>query len=176
MVNINEMNEDQLWAMRKAIFGFMIDKNVQRDVAVQVLSQCANALKDSALVEAIAKIAGYELEGYRVDAALEIYYDVKKDDRDLGYISKGWTDPGFRIGEFLIFDSDAIHKFRMNSDSILNICSSQLVSCGARLENDELILELTIPIYEGGLNPQTMKAAFDHLAICTNQVKEMVSK
>ncbi len=133
MVDMNESDEQRLWNIRRAIFDYLMTNQVPRSIAERLLSQCSAALRDSDLVETVAKTAGFILSGYKTDAALELYYDVRQGERNVGYISKGWTDPGFRLGEFLIFKPDAIQKFRAGSDSILNLCSSQLVSCGARL-------------------------------------------
>jgi hypothetical protein len=35
-------------------------------------------------------------------------------------------------------------------------------------------LDLTIPVYEGGLNAQTFQAAFENLSQCAGRIKEMM--
>ena len=174
MVAENKSENERFWGLRRAIYDHLLKSQVSRTMAERILSQCAAGLRDTDLVETVARTAGFVLSGYNADSALEFYYDVKQGERNVGYISKGWTDPGFRIGEFLNFNAEAIQKFRAGSDSILNLCSSQLVSCGARFDHDGLVLDLTIPIYEGGFNAQTMKAAFDHVSKCADTIREIV--
>ncbi len=67
-----------------------------------------------------------------------------------------------------------MRRFRVQSDRVLNICATQVVACGTTIESDELVLDLTIPVYEGGLNPKTFDAAFDHLVACTRRVREVL--
>jgi hypothetical protein len=164
----------EMWELRKALVGFLQQRGVPQDVAEKLLSQCATALRDSALVEAIARTIGFTLSGFRSDDGLALYYDVAKGDSELGYISKGWDDPGFRIGEILTFPADAIEDFRGRSDVILEICASQLVALGARSNEAELQLDLTIPIYAGGLNAQTFQAVFENLSQCAGRIKEAI--
>ena len=164
----------ELWQLRKALLGLLQENRVPQDVAQRLLSQCGHALSDSALVEAIARTLDYGLSGFQSDEALGLYYDVARGDAELGYISKGWDDPGFRLGDILDLPPDAIEAFRQNADTILEICASQLVAVGVRSSTASFELDLTIPIYEGGLNPETFSAAFDNLSECARRVREVI--
>ncbi|MBI4833685.1 MAG: hypothetical protein HY811_02540 [Planctomycetes bacterium] len=53
-----------------------------------------------------------------------------------------------------------------------NICATQVIACGVKsTDRSELQLNLTIPIYQGGLTVITLKDALDTMKTCVTQVK-----
>ncbi|MBI4833683.1 MAG: hypothetical protein HY811_02530 [Planctomycetes bacterium] len=160
------------FSMKNEIFKLLITNNVPFEGAETILSQCLNFMKNTGKLGEVVHSLGLELSRFRQNEALEFYYDIKKDGEDLAYISKGWEDPGFRLGELIIIPFKDLNIFRQNSDKILNICSTQVIACGVNATpKSELQLDLTIPIYQDGLTAKTLKDALDTMKTCVTKIK-----
>lgn len=81
--------------LRDDIFALLNSKKVSIDKALEALSQCQAYIINRLLVESTAKECGLKLSGFLANDVLELYYDLKQGRHDVGYISKGWDDPGF---------------------------------------------------------------------------------
>lgn len=55
-----------------------------------------------ALVSRVAADAGYELANSWTDRDLKLYFDVLSGGMNIGCISRGWTDLGYRISEQIV--------------------------------------------------------------------------
>src|SRR5689334_14397645 len=54
------------------------------------------------LAQRVTTKAGYSIDNFHASDVTELYYDLFKGSEDVGCISKGWDDPGFRIGDIVI--------------------------------------------------------------------------
>lgn len=59
-------------------------------------------------IEQTAKECNLKLSGFLTNDDLELYYDLKQGCHDVGYISKGWDDPGFRVGDIIEVSKSSI--------------------------------------------------------------------
>src|SRR5688500_12325556 len=89
--------EERLHRVRAAAIEALAKLGVGRDEAINGLAACCRQLEHKALVERVVAEAGYGTSRFLWDEHMELYFDLADNDRDVGCISKGWEDHGFRI-------------------------------------------------------------------------------
>lgn len=52
------------------------------------------------LIRENAQKTKFKLTRFISSDVLELYFDILKKDKNIRYISKGWDDPGFRVGDY----------------------------------------------------------------------------
>src|SRR3972149_11231655 len=87
--------------LRDQIFEVLRNTRTTAEDDLTALLQCAAHIRNRIVVEQTAKECGLRLSGFRTNDDLELYYDLKQGRHDVGYISKGWDDPGFRVGDLV---------------------------------------------------------------------------
>lgn len=173
---IDRPSDEKREELVQEILALVAEHELSGEQAETVLLRCLSFIRDERRVDEVAKEIGLSLSGFRTDGVLELYYDIRWKDKDTGYISKGWEDPGFRIGDVIDLDYAGIEMFRRNSDKILNTCATQGVACGVNLiEGDKLELDLSICIYQEGFNAGTVRAALETFDLCVNRAKSFLS-
>ena len=112
------------------------------------------------------------LERFLSSERLELYFDILKKDKSVGYISKGWADPGFRIGEYFEMDKDD-PSFKEKFFKVFRACSTNLVSVGV-LEKIPGVpgISLEIGIYKDGFNEKVLKEAVDTLEETMDKIRQ----
>lgn len=117
---------------------------------ISLLKNCARKLK-------------IRLRGFETNCNLELYFDVYKKGRSVGYVYKGWEDPGFRIAESIELN---IHTpdFKVRFYEIFKICSNRFITMGLKKEGKEFLsIVLEIGIYKSGFNAKVFKEAIEEL-------------
>lgn len=134
----------------------------------------ASFLKNAGVLIDLVERSGLSLSNVHSERELEFYCDVSKGKRDLGYISKGWTDPGVRVGDLIYFSDSAIPKFRANIEQIVNACTSQGVAFFVRpCDSGGLEVELWTPVY-GDLNGTgNLREALKSLQACRKKIGKL---
>jgi hypothetical protein len=61
---------------------------------LDALAQCVAQIRNRMVIGGVARECGLTLAGFLTNDALELLYDIKRGRHDLGYIAKGWEDPG----------------------------------------------------------------------------------
>ena len=114
--------------LRDQIFALLNKKKASFEDALKALSQCEAHMRNRKMVEKIAKECGLKLSRFLANDELELYYELKRGRHDMGYISKGWEDPGFRIGDLIEIEKWKEESFKANATkscvSVLPIASS----------------------------------------------------
>jgi hypothetical protein len=87
--------------LRDQIFELLRKSPTSKEDDLTALLQCAAHIRNRMIVEQIAKECGLRLSDFQANEHLELYYNLKQGRHDVGYISKGWTDPGFRVGDVI---------------------------------------------------------------------------
>jgi hypothetical protein len=106
---------------------------------------------------------------------LELYYDIEKESREVGYISKGWADPGFRLGETIHVPIENLPAFEESANGILNMCATQGVTFAADSRGEEgLWIDLNTNIYQDGLTASTLDNVLHTLEYTANKIKQML--
>ena len=146
--------------------------HISMEEAEAAVARCVSFLRDKKLLEAIAREIGISLSGFRTTDVMEMYYDVGWKGMDFCSISKGWKDPGFRIGEVITLGADQIERFQQNAVNVLNTCATHGVGCGVQIaEGNKLQLDLSVCLYQEGLSATALKNAFEAFELCMNKVK-----
>ena len=119
--------------------------------------------KNKKLVKESAQKIGLKLDGFRTDSILELFYNVSSEKGNLCYVSKGWNDGGFRVGEYLEIAKDT-PNFKEKFYKIFKACSKNLISVDVRQRTPGVIgLSLEIGIYRQGFNEEVLREAIDSL-------------
>lgn len=162
--------------VRNAVFQLLGNNEVPTGVAEQALQQCLCLLRDTRQIRTLAGDLGLELSGFRWDEKLEVYYDVSHQGRDIGFVYKGWDDPGFGIGETIEIPADNMCLFWAQKDAILHPLASNGIAVTARSTPDGgYWLEMTTVIYKDGFNANTLAEALGTIAKSAAAIREMVS-
>ena len=103
------------------------------------------------------------MKGFVSNDMLELYFDVYKDNKSICYISKGWQDPGFRVGDFIEIDK-TVPGFKEKFYEIFQICSKDLISVSvSETRHKSVGMSLEIGIYSDGLNAKVLNNATETL-------------
>lgn len=140
-----------------------VENGMSEKEIVDFLQQILDQRKDVQLVKDCAKKAGLRLERFITNKALALYFDVYRGKRTVGYISKGWSDPGFRIGDIIELNK-TMPLFKGKFYDIYKICSKELISVHvSEKDKDMIIVDMEIGIYRGGLNAGVFRKAIKNL-------------
>lgn len=111
-------------SLRDQIIALLNSNKVSAERALKALSQCEAQIRNRTIVEAIAKECRLKLSRFLANDALELYYHIKRGRHDMGYISKGWDDPGFRIGDRIEIPKWKADPFKAHAYQILTFCAT----------------------------------------------------
>jgi len=143
--------------VKKRLNSWIEKQNLTEEETCSALEAILNQRKNIVLVKKNAKKAGLRLERFISNNVLEIYYDILIKDRAVGYISKGWTDPGFRVGEYFELEK-GMSSFKEKFYKIFRVCSGNLVSLSVSEKTPRKIgVSLEIAIYKNGFNDKVLK-------------------
>ena len=165
------------YSLVQNILAFLNQVGLPPEQAAGVLWRCFSHVRNKKMIEDIAGEMDLSLSGFQTNEDLEIYYDIGKGGRTIAYISKGWEDPGFRVGDTMVLDEKSLDAFRRKSDKVLNVCATQGVACGAQaVEGDKLQLDFSICIYQEGFNAPTFARALETFEMGMNKVRSLLSE
>lgn len=171
------VNEQNAYALVQNILAFLDQAGLPPEGTAGVLWRCLSYVRNKKMVEDIAREMELSLSGFQTNEDLELYYDITKAGRSVGYISKGWKDPGFRIGDIMVLDEESLDAFRRKSDKVLNVCATQGIACGAHaVEGNKLQLDFSICIYQEGFNAPTFARALETFEMGMNKVRSLLSE
>jgi hypothetical protein len=126
------------------------------------------------MVANIARECGLALAGFLTNDALELYYDIMRGRHNLGFISKGWQDPGFRIGDLVEigwWDGDVS---KANSHHTMRFCATNGIAMTIREAPIAITLELDGVIYSQGFNRETFLQTLDSLNACVEKIHALI--
>jgi hypothetical protein len=124
---------------------------------INLLERTLKQRKDILLLRRCINKLGLKLKRFLTNDKLELYFDVYRNRKNICYISKGWGDPGFRIGE-LVELNKASPNFKENFYEIFKICSRNLISIGLFEQGKNKIeISLEIGIFQHGFNEKVLK-------------------
>ena len=126
------------------------------------------------IVEDLARACGLTLAGFLTNDALELYYDIKRGRHDLGFIAKGWEDPGFRIGDLVDigwWDADLV---KANAAQIMRSCARQGIAMTIQEAPLTTTFQLDGVIYSEGFNRDTFLQTLDSLNACVGRIEVLI--
>ena len=140
------------------------------------LSQFDAPVQNRVMVEIVIAACGLELAGFLTNEDLELYYNISRGGHDMGYISKGWDDPGFRIGDLILLkEGQKDDAARACSKEILNHCAVNGIAVTAEMRDDIYELALDGVIYTEGFNKATFIKTLETLNECAEKVRALLS-
>jgi hypothetical protein len=163
-------------SLRDQIFAIFKENKVSADKAIKVLSQCFSHITNRMLVEETAKECGLRLSGFLTDDALELYYDLKQGRHEVGYISKGWDDPGFRIGEIVEIEKRKLASLKEHAFELLKFCATNGVTMTIEDRKDSIEIQMSSVIYSDGFNKKVFEQTLHHLNLCVEKAEDLIGR
>jgi hypothetical protein len=155
-------------ALASVILRAIGETDPPRGVALSALSYCRNQFENRTAVETAILVSGCTATGFLWNEDLELYYDIAKDGEEVAFISKGWDDPGFRLGELVTVSGDKIHRL----EDVKKFCATNGIVMSFQ-ENEmsdyEVVLEQVI--YSTGFDGRTFAQALSTLIECSDKLK-----
>jgi hypothetical protein len=155
--------EDDGNPLRDRIFEVLRNSRTSAEEDLTALLQCAAHIRNRIIVEQTAKECGLKLSGFRANDELELYYDLQQGRHDVGYISKGWNDPGFRVGDLVSVPRDNIGKVQANAYRLLKFCATRGVVLTVDEKPDSIELQMDFLIYSDGFNKSVFAQVLHYL-------------
>ncbi len=160
--------------IKKRLNAWIEKQNLTDKEEIKMLEAVLNQRKNIYLVRETANKAGLELKRFINNKALELYFDILNKDKSVGYISKGWDDPGFRVGEYFEIDKKD-PAFKEKFYKVFRICSSSLVNIGVSESSDKFVgMSLEIGIYSDGFNTNVLKKATQTLVRALRDINKIL--
>ena len=160
--------------LRDRIFEVLRNSRTSAEEDLTALLQCAAHIRNRIIVEQTAKECGLKLSGFRANDDLELYYDLKQGRHDVGYISKGWDDPGFRVGDLVSVPRVNIGKVQANAYRLLKFCATRGVVLTVEEKPDSIELQVDSVIYSDGFNKSVFAQVLHYLNVCVEKAEELI--
>ena len=167
MVNTSSFLRDQIFALVR-------DSTTSLEEDVQALSHCVAHIRNRTIIGDIARECGLTLAGFLTNDALELYYDIKRGRHDMGYFSKGWEDPGFRIGELVEIDPWEADILKANTPHIIRFCATNGIAMTVQETPTTITIQLDGVIYSEGFNRDTFEKTLDSLNACVEKIRTLI--
>jgi hypothetical protein len=161
-------------ALRDNIFALLQDSNTSVEEDLQALAQCTGHIRNRRIIGDLARESGLTLGGFLSNDALELYYDIERGRHNLGYIAKGWQDPGFRIGDLVEigwWDKDVL---KTNTPQIMRCCATNGITLTIQEAPLAITLQLDGVIYSEGFNRATFLQTLDSLYTCVGKIHSLI--
>ena len=128
------------------------------------------------LIESIARECGLTLARFLTNDALELYYNIKRGRHALGYISKGWTDPGFRIGDTLEIDPWEADIFKAHAAELARFCATRGMALTLEARTPMTTeIQMDGVIYSEGFNRDSFQKTLDSLNTCVEKAYTLLT-
>jgi hypothetical protein len=124
-------------------------------------------------VDGVASEAGLTLSHFLTNDALELYYAIHRGWYNVGYISKGWDDPGFRVGEVLTFQELHGVTFIWTGTEIKRYCATNGIGITFDKRGETTEVHLDGVIYHEGFNRATLLNMLESLNACVEKVNTL---
>jgi hypothetical protein len=160
--------------LRDEIYRLLHDRPTAVEEDLEALSQCEAQIRNRCVIGNIARECGLMLTGFLTNDALELYYDIKRGRHDLGYISKGWEDPGFRIGDLVDigwWDTDLV---KINTPLLMRFCATRGIAMTIQEAPLTTTFQLDGVIYSEGFNRETFLQTLDSLNTCVGKIESLI--
>lgn len=160
--------------LRDQIFALVRDSTTSLEEDVQALSHCAAHIRNRTIIGDIARECGLTLAGFLTNDALELYYDIRRGRHDMGYIAKGWEDPGFRIGDLVEIDPWEADILKANTPHIIRFCATNGIAMTVQETPTTITIQLDGVIYSEGFNRDTFLKTLDSLNACVEKIHALI--
>ncbi|HWT78312.1 MAG TPA: hypothetical protein VN648_05855 [Candidatus Methylomirabilis sp.] len=161
--------------LRQQVFALLRESTTSAEEDLEALGQCGAHIRDRMLVEIIARECGLTLVRFLTNDALELYYDIKCGRHDLGYVAKGWADPGFRIGDTVEIGPWEADIFRTHAAKLARFCATRGIALTLQTRAPmSTEIQMDGVIYNEGFNRDTFKKTLESLNACVEKIQALV--
>ena len=161
--------------LRAQIFALLNKEKASADLALKVLAQCQSHVRNRIIIGGIGKECGVRLSGFVTNEHLELYYDLIQGRHAVGYIAKGWDDPGFRIGDQVKVPQWENADMKEHLYVLLTFCATQGVSMSIGKKEGFIEIQFDSVIYSEGLNKRVFEQTLHHLQECVEKAHELIA-
>lgn len=161
--------------LRAQVFTLLNKHTVSAETALKVLTQCQAHVSNRMMIERISKECGVKLSGFRTTEHMELYYVIKQGRHDIGYISKGWDDPGFRVGEIIEVPTWENTDMKEHLYALLTFCATRGVTVTIEETKGSIELHLDSVIYSEGMNKRVFEQVLRYLQECVGKGHELIA-
>lgn len=161
-------------SLRDRILEVLGNSSTSASEDLVALLQCASQIRNRVTVLEVAKECGYTLSRFITNDDLELYYDIKKGRHDFGYISKGWDDPGVRVGELVSVPKANTATLRKQAYNLLTFCATRGVTLTLHEEGAGVSIQMDSVIYLDGFNSEVFKQVVHYLNLCVGKAQELM--
>jgi len=131
----------------------------------------------SNLVKDVAAECGLTLSNFLSHDRLELYYDIFRANHSVGYIAKGWKDPGFRIGDAInIMRGEEEVAYKAHSHEIMRFCATNGIVISIDETTEAMDLQLEGLIYTEGFNRHTFLKTLETVIECVEKAKGFIPR
>lgn len=162
--------------LRDKIIAVLRSNRIPLELALKLLSQCQSQIRNILIIERILKECGLRPSRFLTNEHLELYYDIKRGRHDVGYISKGWDDPGFRIGDIVEIKKESIEAFKQSTYELLRFCATNGITFTMEKAKYGLELQMEGVIYSDGFNKRVFQHTLEALNECLEKALELMKK
>jgi hypothetical protein len=161
-------------SLRQQVFALLHESTTSAEEDLEALSHCTAHIRNRMIVEGIARDCGLTLARFLTNDALELYYAIRRGRHDLGYIAKGWEDPGFRIGDLVEIDLWEADILKVNTPHIMRFCATNGIAMTVQETPTTIIIQLDGVIYGEGFNRDTFEKTLDSLNVCVEKIHTLI--
>lgn len=119
------------------------------------------------LVMKSARDAGCILLNHSSDEEHALYFDVQLAGEDVGCISRGWTDPGYRLLERVDLPIFATKIWMVR---LREFCATNGISLTRSADDPDTTVLLESVVYEEGFNAATLAKSLEALRDCKREL------
>jgi len=160
--------------LRDYILALLSDNTTAVTEDLEALSHCTAHIRNRMIIGDIAQRCGLRLVRFQTNDALELYYAIKRGRHDLGYIAKGWEDPGFRIGDLVEIDQWEADILKANTPHIIRFCATNGIAMTVQETPTTITIQLDGVIYSEGFNRDTFLKTLDALNECVEKIRTLI--
>jgi hypothetical protein len=160
--------------LRSQLFALLSNSKTSVEQDLKALTQCVSHIRNRILIEKAARGCKLKLSGFLVNDALELYYDLKRGREEIGYVSKGWEDPGFRIGDIVTIPKSKAARFKASLPQIRNFCATNGIAMTVSKSKESIEIQMDGVIYSEGFNKKTFVNTLDTLHECVETAKDLM--
>jgi hypothetical protein len=170
----SRFSSDDAESLRSKIFKLVNDADAPVADVVLALAQCQAHIQNRIIVEQTLKDCGLRPTGFNANEHLELYYDIAQGKREVGYISKGWDDPGFRVGDVIEVSKWKIAALKEHAYALLKYCATRgVVMTVEENDDDSVKLQMDSVIYSDGFNKKVFAQVLHYLNECTAKAEQL---
>ena len=168
------MNED-VHRVREAALGALQKLTVGQTELLEGLADCRRQIETQALVQKTVTAAGFQTRAFQWGQDLELYFDIFDNGRDIGYISKGWEDRGFRVAELFTIPLEFAGSLKSRVEDLRQKCATEGIALTTETDDSELTVKLECVIYTAGFNQVSFGNTARYLARCAALVQDSLA-